>query len=444
MRVTINWKIKTLILLSAWTGKSEATRTRTPAAFVSNTNGDSKRNGRVVCMGTDTTALILEDNMNTKKEHVADIRYVNWAGSKGLLPLQMFRNVMKKKDYEGWLRKPLPLSWEEDELFAVNTDRANGSGNQIHQTENKTPRPSASRPLDPNIHLQPIYVDSHIVVVNKESGALSVPGPRQNPSVAGLVHEYFGNEEDNVDCMIVHRLDMDTSGVICYARNKPALSVLHNAFRSKTGIGGTGEEIVYKKYEALVCGHMQMSEGEIDLPLVRDPKHPPFMKVSIGSDGETGNSDENEDDNTHLKKHKGYLKMISRAPKESLSVFRVLAYEWLEGLPVTRLELVPITGRTHQLRVHCAAIGHPIIGDDVYGFYGNGSPDAGLPEEAMSQFSSKASWSVQSELFHLVQQRRLKHDTGQYSGNLCLHAKELNVLHPITKAPMSFETCAPF
>jgi len=365
---------------------------------------------------------------SSNERHIADIRYVEWAGYNGLLPLQNYRNPMKLQGFAGWMCKPMPIHWEnhhaKDAPEGIRSKRA-------------TADYLASMPLDPRIHLQPLYVDAHLVVVHKESGALSVPGPRQNPSVGGLVHEYFGNEEDNVDKMIVHRLDMHTSGVICYARNKEALSTLHDAFRSKSGVG-LGDETVYKKYEALVCGHVKVSEGEIDLPLIRDRYHPPFMKVGIDLEKDTDEVDES------VQQHKGYMKMMSKPPKESLSLFRVLAWEIMNGIPVTRLELVPITGRTHQLRVHCAAIGHPIIGDNIYGYNGDGSPYGGLSNDAMKQFPHAASETIQEELFNFVQERRTYHELGEYNGDLCLHAKQLTLLHPISKAPMSFEKDSPF
>ena len=431
------WKKKTILFLSTWAGKCEAYY----LAYqnISSIRNKHIRSGRCFqassCYTENSSGMKKTTLINKQEERDAVIRYVEWAGSRGLLPLQTYRNVMRRKDYVGWLRKPLPTDWEED----THTSNVTGiTGNKL-KAENK-----ASKPLNPSKHLQPIYVDSHIIVVNKESGALSVPGPRRNPSVGGLVHEYFGNEEDDVDCMIVHRLDMDTSGVICYARSKYVLSILHDAFRSKSGVG-EGDETVFKQYEALVCGHVSTlaSEGEIDLPLVRDQNHPPFMKVGIDpSEERTGTNID-----VNLQKHRGYIKMMSKAPKESLTLFRVLGWEQLGGLPVTRLELRPITGRTHQLRVHCAAIGHPIVGDNIYGFNGDGSMNAGLPEEAMDLFQSKASDSEQQNLFNLVQQRRREGDCdgeGKYSGNLCLHAKQLTLLHPITKAPMSFETNTPF
>lgn len=391
---------------------------------------------------------------NNKKSRMfrSDIRYVDWAGSRGLLPLQKFKNPMKVEKYNGWLRKQLPKNWTNisheleqwDTVRRRNLEEDHEKLNVECDSNKAYAELKASQPIDPNIHLQPVYIDSHIVVVNKESGVLSVPGPRRNPSVGGLVHEYIGNDEDDVDSMVVHRLDMDTSGIICFARNKHVLGVLHEAFRNKSKNGiGSGEETVYKKYEALVCGHMGSMEGEIDLPLVRDQKRPPFMKVFIESpQAETQQDTEHE---LSIEKHMGYIKMMSKAPKESLSLYRVLAWEYLHGLPVTRLELIPITGRTHQLRVHCAAIGHPIVGDCIYGYNGDGSPNGGLPYDIFSSmFQSRASDSIQKEIFELVQKKQQQHDVGGFNGNMCLHAKQLCFLHPITRAPMSFENDAPF
>lgn len=356
--------------------------------------------------------------------HKESIRFVEWAGCKGLLPLQHFQNVMDPQQLKGWLRKPLPIHFDENEDVV------------LHLSNKESAEKKASTPLDPNVHLQPIYVDAHICVVNKASGVLSVPGPRRNPSVGGLVHEYFGNLEDDVDCMIVHRLDMDTSGIICYARSKLVLGILHDAFRNKSSSNG-GEETVQKTYEALVCGHMKYLEGEIDLPLVRDRSRPPFMKVGFGFEEEI--TDEN------VQKHRGYMKMMSKPPKESFTLYRVLAYEYIDSLPITRVELVPITGRTHQLRVHLAAIGHPIVGDNIYGFNGDGSSHAGLLEEARAQFKDSASELLQKQIFEMVENRRRRNlPNSFYNGDLCLHAKQLTFLHPITKAPMIFGIDAPF
>jgi 23S rRNA-/tRNA-specific pseudouridylate synthase len=213
-------------------------------------------------------------------------------------------------------------------------------------------------------------------------------------------------------------------------------------------MGGDETETVYKQYEALVCGHMVSHEGEIDLPLVRDRSAPPFMRVGIENSDRDDDEEERlrlEDDET-LHKHKGCVKMMRKAPKQSLTLFRVIGREYLEGLPVTRLELVPITGRTHQLRVHMAAIGDPIIGDKIYGWNGDGTPDGDLSNAAKAQFQHRASDSVQKSLYDLVQRRQMRareeQGDGEYNGNLTLHARQLNFLHPITKAFMSHKKFA--
>lgn len=267
----------------------------------------------------------------------------------------------------------------------------------------------ASRKLDPAKHLHIIYYDDHICVVSKPSGILSVPGPRRNPSLAGLVHEVLSPNID-IDKMVVHRLDMDTSGIIVYALTEAALRNLHDAFRSRQ---------VKKVYQALLCGHVPMVSGiEVDVALERDPFHPPFMRVAQSrhqyepSDGVV---------------HPSFQKFIDQAPKASFTLVDVRSHDYLQHpggsrLPVTRVELTPLTGRTHQLRVHTAALGYPILGDDIYGYLGEG--DCGLPR------------SIES-----VHLEAKLHDLGQ---PLCLHAEQLSFFHPFSGAPMQFKAKAPF
>ena len=173
-----------------------------------------------------------------------------------------------------------------------------------------------------------------------------------------------------------------------------------------------------------------------------------------------------------VRKHRAYHRMMRKAAKPSLTMFEVLSYETMEGLPVTRVELTPVTGRTHQLRVHCAAIGHPIVGDDIYGVGGEGSPNAGLPESTMSAtFPARATVELQLEIDRVVKGRRrsglgmgpglggdeaeAEAEAGGESpgaegmgtggaGNLCLHARFLSIFHPATNAPLIFEVDAPF
>ena len=397
----------------------------------------------VICMFLHSSAEGLSTRVNCENKKITyvrkvDFRYVEWAGSKGMLPLQVYHNRMSKKEFEPWLRKPLPSEWKS----GIDHDRHIASEAELIASNKERKEAKASIPLDPNIHLNLIYIDAHIIVVDKVSGVLSVPGPKRNPSTANLVHEYFGNEENCVDSMVVHRLDMDTSGIIIYARSKHVLSILHDAFRNKSE--QNDEDTVSKQYEALVCGHVPVYEGEIEFPLVRDKQHPPFMKVYTGSDDDDNLIEYNKEI-MPLHKHKGYVKMVSKAPKDSLTLFRVKSYEYLDGkpyLPVTRIALYPITGRTHQLRVVCASIGHPIVGDSIYGAFGDGSRNGGFSEEIMSKtFDRRASYPLQMAIHNYVTN---KLTSTEKSWELCLHAKQLTISHPITGSPMMFSSDAPF
>jgi RluA family pseudouridine synthase len=268
----------------------------------------------------------------------------------------------------------------------------------------------ASQPLDPTRDLHILYRDNDIVVVHKPSGILCVPGPRRNPSLANLVHEYLHVDMD-VDKTVVHRLDMDTSGIVLFALTEQSLSTLHHDFRQGR---------VRKTYQALVCGHVDSEELEMDLPLERDPFHPPFMRVAQPKQQEPTISTGATNPSTAISK------FLRQAPKPSWTEVRVISYEFVERVPVTRVQLRPHTGRTHQLRVHCAAIGHPIVGDDIYGYKGEGAPNGGIENIQV------CSQSVQQRL----------HELGRRP--LCLHAQQLCIHHPRTRAPMMFQADAAF
>ncbi len=158
------------------------------------------------------------------------------------------------------------------------------------------------------------------LVAEKPPGLLSVPGrgpEKADCLVARLEHLVAG-------VRIVHRLDMETSGLMVFARNAEFQAALSRAFAQRR---------VHKRYEALVWGEVCGESGTIDLPLIADWPNRPLQKVCR----ETG--------------------------KPSLTHWRVLSRS--DGL--TRLSLRPRTGRSHQLRVHLHALGHPIIGDRLYG-----------------------------------------------------------------------------
>ncbi|WP_050879768.1 bifunctional tRNA pseudouridine(32) synthase/23S rRNA pseudouridine(746) synthase RluA [Yersinia enterocolitica] len=165
-----------------------------------------------------------------------------------------------------------------------------------------------------------LYQDEHIMVVNKASGLLSVPGraPENKDSVMTRIQADFPSAES------VHRLDMATSGVIVMALTKAAERELKRQFR---------EREPKKSYVARVWGHLAQDEALIDLPLICDWPNRPKQKVCY----ETGKSSQTQ------------YQVLSRDADGS-----------------TRVKLSPITGRSHQLRVHMLAIGHPILGDGFY------------------------------------------------------------------------------
>jgi 23S rRNA-/tRNA-specific pseudouridylate synthase len=215
---------------------------------------------------------------------------------------------------------------------------------------------------------------------------------------------------------------MDTSGIVVFALTEQSLSILHDDFRKGR---------VQKTYQALLCGHVHSEEMEIDLSLERDPFSPPFMRVARQRP-----SSPNEESraiyatasctSTNTTATANSRKFLNQAPKPSLTEVRVISYEFLNGVPVTRVQLRPHTGRTHQLRVHCAAIGHSIVGDTIYGYNGDGAPNGGLENNVQG-----CSTNVQQRLYELGRP-------------LCLHAQQLCIHHPRTRAPMIFQADAAF
>ena len=196
-----------------------------------------------------------------------------------------------------------------------------------------------------------------MVVADKPAGLLSVPGrgaDKQDCLVARVQAEF-------PDALTVHRLDMATSGLIVLGRGAEAQRALSIAF---------SERRVEKRYVAVVAGHVTADEGEVDLPLITDWPNRPKQMI----DHDIG--------------------------KPSLTRYRVVARD----TDRTRVELEPVTGRSHQLRVHMMALGHPILGDIFY------AP----PEIA------------------------------ELSDRLLLHAERLTVPHPETDMKMTFTSTPAF
>lgn len=320
-------------------------------------------------------------------------------------------------------------------------------------------------------HLRTVYVDDDIVVADKPSGILCVPGVNKNKSLLDLVFNMYGNADSSAeagvayteqlslfprDSMIVHRLDMDTSGIVIFARNRASMAKLHEAFRDRTG--------AKKIYEALLVGWLDidrwiessintrsddaentlytsetvidvdavsfLSGGEIRLPLQRDHKHPPFMRVS------TPESEAEAQQAVTDLNHAGYSKLMAKKPKPSTTQFRIMSHEKWMGYPVTRVELTPITGRTHQLRVHCAALGHPILGDPAYGFCGEAHPNGGFSDIDILKLSpTRASFELR---------RKIEDAVRENDRTMCLHARKLTLNHPVTNTEVVFEAVPSF
>jgi len=259
--------------------------------------------------------------------------------------------------------------------------------------------------------LKVVYEDEHIVVIDKPAGVLTVPGKDNNPSLQQAVFEAFGNESKRADKMVVHRLGMDTSGIIVFARTDAALRRMNTLFRTRK---------VVRKYEALVCGTIEDEEGIINLPVMRDFEFPPYMRISTDEYQKAliGLTSEDIDEK------------ILELPKKSLTKYEVTGREELNGNAVTRVALTSISGRTHQLNVHCAAFGHPIVGDKVYGVNGEAAPNGGL-DECIS--TSRASDELQEQIA-----------TASGEKAMCIHAKTIGFEHPITREKLSFESDSPF
>lgn len=210
----------------------------------------------------------------------------------------------------------------------------------------------------PDNGLTIIHVDDEIVVVDKPAGLLSVPGRGEgmDDCLASRVQARFP------DALIAHRLDMSTSGLLVLARGAEMHRQLSRFFR---------ERQIDKRYVAVVYGLMADDSGEVELPLICDWPNRPRQKV----DFEIG--------------------------KPSLTRFRVVSRD--QAANTTRVELEPVTGRSHQLRVHMASLGHPILGDDLYGGEATALAD-----------------------------------------RLLLHAMDLGLFHPLTTAAIQFHSAAPF
>jgi len=204
-----------------------------------------------------------------------------------------------------------------------------------------------------------IHEDEALLAIDKPAGLLAVPGrgADKQDCLSLRVQARWP------DALVVHRLDMATSGLMLFARGLEVQRRLSRDFAARR---------IEKHYVALVDGRLPAAAGRIDLPLAADWPSRPLQKVD------------------------------SAQGKPSLTEWQVIGFDDL--LQATRLALQPHTGRTHQLRVHLQAIGHPILGDALY------APTA----------------------------VRLRAD------RLLLHASELRLAHPLDGEPLLLRCKAPF
>jgi len=174
-----------------------------------------------------------------------------------------------------------------------------------------------------------LFQDDHLLVINKPGGLLSLSG--KNPQNLDSVHHRLVKRFPG--CTLVHRLDFGTSGLMVVARNKAINAALCQQFSQRT---------VSKTYQALLCGHLADDEGVIDAAIAKDPALFPRM-VICAAQGKPARSRYRVTERSFYRRKEG------------------------KELPVSRVELTPETGRTHQLRIHCQQLGHPILGCDLYG-----------------------------------------------------------------------------
>jgi tRNA pseudouridine32 synthase/23S rRNA pseudouridine746 synthase len=206
-----------------------------------------------------------------------------------------------------------------------------------------------------------VFQDEHLLVLDKPSGLLAVPGrgPELQDCLSGRVQAAMPR------ALIVHRLDRDTSGLMVMALSPQAQRELSRQF---------AERAVEKRYAAVVWGNPAASAGSVELPLRKDFDRPPRHKVDL----------------------------VGGRPAHT--AWRVVERIGAGPVEQTRLEVCPTTGRSHQIRVHLASLGHPILGDNLYAH-----------AEALALAS-----------------------------RLLLHAERLSLTHPDGGRPMSWTAACPF
>ncbi len=243
------------------------------------------------------------------------------------------------------------------------------------EIEISLPAPEISEILPQNIPLDVVYEDEDLIVINKPVGMVVHPAPG-NPdgTLVNALLYHCGSSLSGIGGVIrpgiVHRIDKETSGLLVVAKNDEAHLFLAEQLKGHR---------INRIYQAIAVGNFKEERGTIDAPIGRHPVDRKKMAVIRNPD------------------------LTSR---EAVTHWQVLGRAEAEGNCFTLLRCELETGRTHQIRVHCASVGHPLLGDPLYG--GNGT-----------RFEAKHRALI----------------TGQ-----CLHAGEISFVHPRTKENMTF-TC---
>ena len=205
-----------------------------------------------------------------------------------------------------------------------------------------------------------IHRDEDFMVIHKPAGVLTVPGKTEDLQDC-VINRLLEIEPKT---LLIHRLDRDTSGILVFGLSRWGQKTISRQFQ---------ERQTDKTYQAVVAGHLE-GEGTVDVPVVYDPEHPPLHIA----------------DPNHN--------------KPALTHWQAIEHFEIQGQAVTRVKLTPITGRSHQLRVHMQYLGHPIVGDTLYA----------TPEQQ------------------------------QLMPRLCLHAEHLSFYHPQTEQLVEFHYPVPF
>lgn len=205
-----------------------------------------------------------------------------------------------------------------------------------------------------------IHRDEDFMVIHKPAGLLTVPGKTEDLQDC-LINRLIKLEPKT---LLIHRLDRDTSGILVFALSREGQKSISRQFQ---------ERQTDKTYQAIVAGTLE-GKGTVDVPVIYDPSRPPLHIAEPNHN------------------------------KPAITEWLAIEHFEIQGQAVTRVKLTPITGRSHQLRVHMQYLGHPIIGDTLYA----------TPEQQ------------------------------QLSSRLCLHAERLSFYHPKTQQLVEFNCPAEF